>query len=56
MDRFIVDYDILPQSIQKVIQIQKIASTTNISIEKLCREFNIAKSTYYKYVNKIKKY
>lgn len=56
MDRFIVDYDILPQSIQKVIQIQKIARTTNIPIEKLCNEFDISKSTYYKYCNKIKKY
>lgn len=56
MNRYIVDYDILPQAIQKVIKVQDISEKTNISIDKICKEVGISKSTFYKYRNKIRIY
>lgn len=56
-DSYIIPFELLPSSIQKCIELQAfLYEHPNITIQKGCELFNVSKSTYCKYNNKIKKY
>ena len=55
-DSYIIPYELLPDSIQSVIKLNEfLLENPMITVKKGCEMFNVSKSTYYKYNNRIKK-
>lgn len=51
---YIVDKEILPTSIQKVIEVNELISQERISIYEAIKRIGISRSTYYKYKDYVK--